>query len=78
MKHNNVRPSRMKLPILNFFWDKSFIHYTWGSILFSLLNIFLLWLFIDIFHVPTVISSAVIIGGTFILRYVFFRTLGVM
>jgi len=54
------------------FFDKKFAHYTWIGIFISVLNIFLLWLFIDIFGIPTVISSTIVIGLTFILRYVLF------
>lgn len=54
------------------FWDKKFLHYTWIGIFISLLNIFLLWLFIDVFDIPTVIASAVVIGATFIFRYILF------
>ena len=55
------------------FWDKKFLHYTWIGIFISVLNIFLLWLLIDIFDIPTVISSTAVIGATFIIRYVLFR-----
>jgi hypothetical protein len=65
-------------PVISFFWDKAFIHYFWASVLFSILNIFLLWLFIDIMRIPTVVSSTVIIGGTFLLRFVIFKLLKVV
>ena len=55
------------------FIDKKFLHYTWTSIFISVLNVFLLWLFIDMFEIPTIVSSVVIIGATFILRYLLFR-----
>jgi putative flippase GtrA len=55
------------------FWDKKFFNYTWIGILISLLNIFLLWLFIDVFNIPTVISSVIVIGATFIIRYVLYN-----
>lgn len=61
------------VPVLKHFWDKSFFHYTWISAIYSALNIFLLWLFIDIFKISTVLSSTMVIGGTFILRYLLFR-----
>lgn len=66
------------LPVLKHFWDRSFLHYTWISAIYSALNIFLLWLFIDIFKIPTVISSTIVIGGTFILRYLLFRWIKVI
>jgi putative flippase GtrA len=55
------------------FLDKKFLHYTWIGIFVSLLNIFLLWLFIDIWGIPTVASSTIVIGATFVIRYVLFR-----
>lgn len=67
-----------KIPIINFFWEKSFFHYLWTGGLFTLLNIVLLWLFIDYFKIPTLISSSVVIGGLFILRYVVYRIFEVM
>ena len=54
------------------FLNKKFMHYTWIGIFISLLNIFLLWLLIDIFRVSTVLSSILVVVGTFILRYVLF------
>ena len=52
------------------FLDKKFFHYTWIGIVISVLNIFLLWLFIDILGIPTVISSTIVVVGNFFLRYV--------
>jgi len=54
------------------FVNKKFAHYTWTSIFISVLNIILLYLFIDIFGIPTIISSTVVIGSTFITRYFLF------
>ncbi len=54
------------------FLDKKFLNYTWIGVFISILNIFLLWLFIDIFDIPTVISGIIVIGATFIIRYVLF------
>ncbi len=67
-----------KFSFVGYFWEKSFLHYAWISALYSVLNIFLLWLFIDILKIHTVVSSAIVIGGTFILRYVLFRLLKIM
>ncbi len=63
-----------RIPLVGYFWEPSFFHYLWIGALFSAANIFLLWLFIDIFKIPTLASSAIVIGGTFILRYVLFKT----
>ncbi|MBI2065649.1 MAG: GtrA family protein [Candidatus Zambryskibacteria bacterium] len=54
------------------FVDKKFVHYTWISIFISILNIFLIWLLIDIIGIPTLISTTVVIGSTFIIRYIIF------
>jgi len=54
------------------FLDKKFAHYTWTSIFISILNIALLYLFIDILGISTIISSIVVIGSTFITRYFLF------
>lgn len=60
------------------FIDKKFFHYTLVGVFISVLNIFLLWLLIDVFGIPTVISSTLVIGSTFIFRYVLFRAFGLM
>ncbi|MFZ2484911.1 MAG: hypothetical protein WAX80_00065 [Minisyncoccia bacterium] len=54
------------------FLHKKFAHYTWISIFISLLNIFLLWVFIDIWDIPTIISSSTVVLSTFIIRYLLF------
>lgn len=55
------------------FLNKQFLNYTWVSVFVSVLNIFLLWLSIDIFGVPTIFASAGIIGATFVIRYFLYR-----
>lgn len=54
------------------FYDRKFFHYTWIAIVISLLNIFFLWLLIDIFDIPTLIASTLVVLATFITRYVLF------
>lgn len=66
------------MTIRRLFLDKKFFNYTWIGIFVSVLNIFLLWLFIDIFGIPTVLSSTIIIGSTFVLRYVLFDVFDVL
>ena len=39
-------------------------------------NIFLLYLFIDIFQISTLISSTIVVGGTFILRFFIYKWTG--
>ena len=58
--------------IARLFFGRKFFHYTWIGIFISFLNIFFLWLFIDIFGIPTVMASTLVIGSTFVLRYVLF------
>ena len=67
-----------KTPLLGFFMEKSFLHYVWTGGAWTILGIFLTWFFIDILEIPTILSSTVVIGGTFILRYVAFRLLKIM
>ena len=67
-----------RIPIIRYLFDKSFAHYTIASISISLLNIFLLWLFIDIFDIPTIISSVLVVGGTFFVRYALLRMFKIM
>ena len=55
------------------FWDKKFAHYTWIGVFVSIFSIFLLWLLIDIFGIPTIISGTIVTGFIFILRYILFR-----
>jgi putative flippase GtrA len=55
------------------FLTKDFLNYTGVSIFISVLNIILLWLMIDILNIPTIISTTLVIGGTFVLRYFLYR-----
>lgn len=66
------------VPVLKHFADRSFFHYFWTGGLFTILNIFLVWLFIDILHIPTLISSTIVIGGLFFSRYLVYRWLKVL
>lgn len=59
-------------PAGRLFWDKRFFHYTWIGVFISLLNIFLLWLLIDVFFIHTVVASTLVVLLTFVLRYVLF------
>ena len=62
---------RMKY-LQELFLDKKFFHYTWIGIAISLLNIFLLWLLIDIAGISTVVSATLVVVLTFVLRYILF------
>lgn len=52
------------------FLDKRFFNYAWVGVLISIINVFLLWLFIDVFHIGTVISGVIVVAATFIFRYI--------
>jgi putative flippase GtrA len=54
------------------FLDKKFAHYTWIGVFISTTNVVVLWLLIDVMGVPTIISSILVVGITFIVRYVLF------
>ena len=66
------------LPVVRFFWDKSFLHYLWTGGLFTVLNIVLVSLAVDVFKFSAIISSSVIIGGLFLLRYIVYRWIEVL
>lgn len=66
-----------RIPFLRPFIRKEFLHYTWISIVISVLNIFFLWLFIDVFDIHTVLASVIVIGATFIGRYLWYRATNV-
>ena len=75
---NNFIEKIKRIPHIGKFFEKEFFHYTWISVFISVLNIFLLWLLIDVFDIPTIISSTLIIGGTFIIRYILYRLKNVL
>jgi len=55
---------------------KSFIIYLIVGIFISGLNVLLLYLFIDIFRLSTIIGSIIVIGGTFILKFFIYKWTG--
>lgn len=55
-----------------FFLNKKFFNYTWIGIVVSVINIFLLWLLIDVVEMSTILASILVVIGTFILRYILF------
>jgi len=60
------------------FMNKKFAHYTWIGIFISLLNIFFLWLLIDVFGIPTIVSSTLVVAVTFLLRYILFDSFKIL
>ncbi len=67
-----------RIPVARYFAERSFIHYTWVGGFFSLISIILLWFFIDILKIPTLVASTLVVGGVFVGRYIFFRILKIM
>jgi len=55
---------------------KSFIIYSGVGIFITILNIFLIWLFIDIFNIPTVIASTIVVGGLFLFKFYLYKKTG--
>lgn len=56
--------------------NKSFVIYTYVGIIITILNIVLLWVMIDIFKIPTLISSTVVVVGLFILKFYMYKRTG--
>jgi hypothetical protein len=67
-----------RAPVFGMFFETAFIHYAWTGAFISALNIFLLWVLIDRLHIETVVASTGIVGGTFVLRYMLFRSLDIV
>lgn len=55
---------------------RNFTIYTIVGAFISLINIFLVWLLIDIFHVPTLISTAAVVGLLFLVKFIIYRKTG--
>ena len=49
--------------------NKNFITYSYVGLFITFLNIILLWIFIDLLNIPTILSSTIIVGGLFILKF---------
>lgn len=56
--------------------DHPFFKYTWVGGIFSVLNIILLWIMIDMLKIPTLISSTVVVGGLFVAKYFAYKLTG--
>jgi len=55
---------------------KNFTIYTIVGAFVSLANIFLVWLLIDIFHIHTLISTTVVVGLLFLVKFIIYRKTG--
>lgn len=67
-----------RVPLVGLFFEWSFVHYAWTGVFISVLNVALLWLFIDVMHFATVLASIIVVGGTFFLRYLLFKLLNLV
>jgi len=63
---------------LNKLWKKhrNFIIYFLVGAFISLTNIILLYIFIDLLGIPTLISSTAVVGGTFLLKFFMYKWTG--
>lgn len=52
---------------------RQFIIYTAVVILSSFMHIVLIWFFIDIIRIPTLVSAAVVVAGLFVFRFFLFN-----
>ncbi len=57
---------------------KQFLKYLFTTGGLAITNIILMWLFVETFHIPTIISSTVIIYSLFILRFIVFDKIGLI
>ena len=55
---------------------RNFIIYAIVGASISVTNIILLYLFIDILKISTVLSSTVVVGGTFLLKFFIYKWTG--
>jgi len=55
---------------------KNFVIYAWIGLFISILSIFLLWVFIDVLRVPTVIGSTIVIVGLFLFKFYLYKKTG--
>lgn len=60
------------------FATRDFFNYFWISVLISLSNIIMLWILIDLLNISTIVSSVLVVGGTFVGRYILFKCFGVI
>ena len=55
---------------------RNFIVYLFVGVSITVTNIILLYLFIDILGISTILSSTVVVGGLFILKYFIYKWTG--
>src|SRR3989338_8218581 len=60
------------------FFSRNFLHYFWTGGAVTVTQVALLWFFIDVMRIPTIISSIIVVGGLFFLRYLILFSLRVI
>lgn len=58
--------------------EHAFFTYSWVGAVFTFLNIVLVWVFIDLWHIPTLISSTIVVGGLFVGKYYAYKWSGLI
>lgn len=53
-----------------------FTKYTFIGFIISLLNIILLYVMIDIFHISTIVSSTIVVCSLFVLKFILYKKIG--
>jgi len=55
---------------------KNFLIYFSVGLFMAALNVFFLWLMIDIWRIPTVLSSTVVVGSIFLMKFWVYKKTG--
>ena len=55
---------------------KNFLIYTYVGLIVSLMNIFFVWLLIDVFHVNTLLSTSLVVGFLFLIKFAIYKKTG--
>jgi len=58
--------------------NKNFVKYTLINIFFSIITIILIWFFVDILNIPTVVSSVIVVFAIFVIKFFAFDITGLM
>jgi len=60
-------------PVFGRFANRGFFNYFWIGAAISISNVALLWVLIDVLGIPTIVSSVMVVGFTFVGRYLLFK-----
>ena len=56
--------------------NKNLMLYTTIGAFISLLNIVLVWILIDLFKIPTLIATSVVVGSLFVFKFYLYKKTG--